>query len=271
MQISNVYSHENKENQEGNLFSKIRYEKLSGQIRDKNFKQFSVLLKLEEEFLLEQIELDKGIGKNQLLKENLFLLFLEVVTKIPLIIVGKPWAGKSLSFQLIYNSMRGKYSKPKVGKTSFFSNYPQINQIYFQGSRSTSPENIEELFKKADELYKNYKRDNHSYDKVPIYMILFDELGLAEKAPTNPLKVMHCKLEYDGKTEGTCFIGISNYSLDAAKINRTLSLSVLNLEDKLDQLKSIAYSIVESISEDAYQDNLIFDLLSITYCEYKNG
>ena len=101
--------------------------------------------------------------------------------------------------------------------------------------------------------------------------MLFDELGLAEKAPTNPLKVIHCKLEYDGKTEGTCFIGISNYSLDAAKINRTLSLSVPNLEDKLDQLKSIAYSIVESISEDAYQDKLIFDLLSITYCEYKNG
>ena len=161
--------------------------------------------------------------------------------------------------------MRGKYSKPKDGKASFFSNYPQINQIYFQGSKSTTPEDIEELFKKADNLYKNYKHDKHSNDKVPIYMILFDELGLAEKAPTNPLKVIHSKLEYDGKTEGTCFIGISNYSLDAAKINRALSLSVPNLEDKLDQLKSTAYSIVESISEDAYQDNLIFDLLSRTY------
>jgi len=48
------------------------------------------LLKIEEEFLLKQIELDAGIGKNDLLKENLFLLFLSVVTKIPLIIVGKP-------------------------------------------------------------------------------------------------------------------------------------------------------------------------------------
>ena len=269
LQIANVYCPENKENQEGNLFSKIRYHKLSEEIRNKNFKQFSDLLKLEEEFLLKQIEKDKGIGENQLLKENLFLLFLAVVTKIPLIIVGKPGTGKSLSSQLIYNSMRGKYSKPKDGKASFFSNYPQINQIYFQGSKSTTPEDIEELFKKADNLYKNYKHDKHSNDKVPIYMILFDELGLAEKAPTNPLKVIHSKLEYDGKTEGTCFIGISNYSLDAAKINRALSLSVPNLEDKLDQLKSTAYSIVESISEDAYQDNLIFDLLSRTYCEYK--
>ena len=271
LQIANVYCPENKENQIGNLTSKIRYQKLINEIRQKNFKQFSDLLKFEEEFLLNQIEKDKGIGENQLLKENLFLLFLAVVTKIPLIIVGKPGTGKSLSSQLIYNSMRGKYSKPtKNGNPSFFSRYPQINQIYFQGSKSTTPEDIEELFKKADDLCDNYKHDKHSHDQVPIYMILFDELGLAEKAPTKPLKVIHSKLEYKGKTEGTCFIGISNYSLDAAKINRALSLSVPNLEDKLDQLKSTAYSIVKSISEDAsYQDNLIFDLLSRTYHEYK--
>ena len=30
-------------------------------------------------------------------------------------------------------------------------------------------------------------------------MILFEELGLAEKSKTNPLKVLHSKLEYDGR------------------------------------------------------------------------
>ena len=69
-------------------------------------------------------------------------------------------------------------------------------------------------------------------------MILFDELGLAEKSPSNPLKVLHSKLEYDGKNEGVCFIGISNYTLYAAKINNGLSLSVPNYEDQLDQLKA---------------------------------
>ena len=39
-------------------------------------------------------------------------------------------------------------------------------------------------------------------------MILFDQLELAEKSPTNPLKVLLSRLEYDGKTEGTCFIGL---------------------------------------------------------------
>ena len=272
LQIVNVYSEEKEEEEEdkkGDLKAKIRYERLSQELREKKFEKFSDLLKIEEEFLLEEIELDKGIGKNQLLKENLFLLFLAVVTKIPLIIVGKPGTGKSLSAQLILNSMKGKYSKPKDGKRSFFTKYPQINQTYFQGSESTTPEDVEELFKKADDLYKNYKLINKNDNLVPIFMILFDELGLAEKSPTNPLKVLHSKLEYDGKTEGTCFIGISNYSLDAAKVNRALNLSVPNLEDKLEQLKSTSKSIVESVSDDIYNNNLIFDILARAYNRYK--
>jgi len=269
LQIANVHCEDIKEDKK-ELFSQIRYQKLRDELRERNFQKFSELLKIEEEYLLEQIELDKGIGKNQLLKENLFLLFLAVVTKIPLIIVGKPGTGKSLSAQLIYNSMRGKYSKPKKGKKSFFAKYPQINQTYFQGAESTAPEDVEELFKKTEELYNIYKKYNKNDDLVPIYMILFDELGLAEKSPLNPLKVLHNKLEYGGKTEGTCFIGISNYSLDAAKVNRALSLSVPNLEDKFDQLKTTAKSIVESISDDyIYKDNLIFNILARAYNRYK--
>jgi len=61
------------------------------------------------------------------LKKNLFLLFLSVVTKMPFIIIGKPGTGKSLGVQLIYNSMRGKYSK-----TNFFKQYPKIIQIYYK-------------------------------------------------------------------------------------------------------------------------------------------
>ncbi len=42
-------------------------------------------------------------------------------------------------------------------------------------------------------------------------MILFDGLGLPQKSLLNPLKAFHNKLEYGGKTEGFCFIGINNY------------------------------------------------------------
>ena len=40
-----------------------------------NIIQFSDFLKIEEEYLLNKIKLDEGIGKNNLLRENIFLLF----------------------------------------------------------------------------------------------------------------------------------------------------------------------------------------------------
>ena len=280
LDIVNVYGKEEAEdnNKGNNLYLKIRYENLKEDLRKKDFKYFSDLLKIEQDFLLDQIiDLEKkGIGKNQLLKENFFLLFLALVTKIPLIIVGKPGTGKSLSAQLICNCMKGEYSKKKDQNPSFFSKYPLVNQKYFQGSDSSTPEDVEELFKKTEQLYNSCKKDIEEKRKVmdnliqtPIYMILFDELGLAEKSPTNPLKVLHSKLEYTGKTDGICFIGISNYSLDAAKVNRALSLSVPNLEDHLDQLKETSKSIVKIISEDIYTDNIVFNIICRAYKEYK--
>ena len=115
------------------------------------------------------------------------------------------------------------------------------------------------------------KEGKENKELLPISMILFDELGLAEKSKNNPLKVLHSKLEYAGKEEGVSFIGISNYSLDAAKINRAMVLSVRNLEDKIDQIKSICESIVKSISEDLSKNmDKIFDILAVAYCNYKS-
>ena len=256
-----------KNNDENNddVIGQIKNKELKRYMNAESMKYFSDFLKIEEEFLLDRIELNKGIGRNDLLRENVFLLFVSVVTKIPLIIVGKPGTGKSLSAQLIYKSMRGKYSKEK-----FFQKFPQIIQTYFQGSESTKPEDVEKLFEIAENQLKSFvnKKENKKEELPYISMILFDELGLAEKSESNPLKALHSRLEYAGKAEGVSFVGISNYSLDAAKINRALNLSVPNLEDKIDQLKSTSKSIVESISEDLCT-NKIFDILSSTYSEYK--
>ena len=120
------------------MASKEENKSLKHFIQEYGLKHFSDFLRLEEKYLLVKIELKKGIGKNNLLKENVFLMFVAVSTKIPLIIVGKPGTGKSLSSQLIYNSMRGEYSKDK-----FFREFPQIILTYFQGSKSTKPEDIE--------------------------------------------------------------------------------------------------------------------------------
>jgi len=63
------------------------------------------------------------------------------MTTIPLIIIGKPDTGKSLGAQIIYNSMKGKFSQNK-----YFQIFPLITQIYFQGSESTQPEDAKGLF-----------------------------------------------------------------------------------------------------------------------------
>ena len=268
LKIVNAYSDEKKDsNNNFILLDNIKNEKLKMEIRDKNINNFSDFLKLEEDFLLNQIKLSEGIGKNVFLKENLFLLFLAAITKIPLIIIGKPGTSKSLSVQLINNSMKGKFSE-----NEFFKKYPNIMQVYFQGSETTKPEDILELFKKAEYLNKNNKINKDKNDLIPIIMILFDELGLADKSPTNSLKVLHSKLEYNGKNDGLCFIGISNYSLDASKINRALILSPPNIDDNLPQLRDTAKSIVESISKEISNDTskiFVFYILSRAYYLYK--
>ena len=256
------------------LLEQIQIEEFSNEItkNDEDISNFSDFLRIEEEFILDQIELDKGIGKNTLLKENVFLLFLAVKTNIPLIIIGKPGTGKSLSAQLIYKSMRGKYSKNK-----FFQLFPQLIQIYFQGSESNEPEDVENLFDKAKMKLNHFIKENEKLKEkgqqpkeLPIIMVLFDELGLAERSKKNALKVLHSKLEYSGKDEGVSFIGISNYSLDAAKINRALVLSVPDLDQRLDELITTSSNIVESISEKLAKDQ-IFEILSKTYFDYKNA
>ena len=264
-EIKIIKNGEESKEKEDNLFNRIIYKKLKNDLRGQEISHFSDFLKLEEDFLLNLIDLSKGIGKNNLLKENVFLIFLSVMTKIPLIIIGKPGTGKSLSAQLVYNSLKGKYSKQK-----FFKNFPSIIQTYFQGSGLTNPEEVEKLFQLAENKYKYFsEKIDIKKENLPISMILFDELGLAEKSKSNPLKILYSKLDKAEK-EGISFIGISNYSLDAVKIKRALTLSVPDLEESVDELINTSKSIAESISEDMINYRQLFEILAKSYYEYKN-
>ena len=152
----------------------------------------------------------------------------------------------------MYKSMRGQYSKSK-----FFQLFPNIIQSYFQGSYSTTPEDVENIFEIAAGKLK-ILIDKGEKKNLPISMILFDELGLADRSKSNPLKVLHSKLEYDGNHEGVNFVGISNWTLDASKINKTLSLSVPNLDELLEDLKETSLSIAKSIYKNIIEDDNIF-------------
>ena len=126
-------------------------------------------MNLEEQYLIDKIELQKGIGKNDILKKNLFLMFVSVNTKIPLIIVGKPGTGKSLCSKIIFNSMRGEFSK-----NEFFREFPKILVTYYQGCESTTSADIEKLFDIAENKLNFYKNKEKYKNKLPISMILLD-------------------------------------------------------------------------------------------------
>ena len=67
-----------------------------------------------------------------------------------------------------------------------------------------------------------------------ISLVFIDEIGLCEISPLNPLKVLHSFLELDYKNkkneEKIAFVGISNWRLDASKMNRGIYLNVFSPE-----------------------------------------
>lgn len=76
-------------------------------------------------------------------------------------------------------------------------------------------------------------------------VVVFDEIGLAEKSPTNPLKIMHSLLE----PPRVATVGISNWSLDASKMNRVITLSRTEPDDE---------DLKESAKQIARDSSLIF-------------
>ena len=90
------------------------------------------------------IEKEKGIALNRALKENLFTCFTCIDNTVPLIIVGKPGTGKSLSFQILYNTLKGEYSEKEI-----FKKKGKLYRYYYQGSETSTAKGIKQVFKKA--------------------------------------------------------------------------------------------------------------------------
>ena len=225
-------------------------------------KDFLELPLKEEKFIVDSIDIDKGIAKNRALLENIFSIFVAINCKVPIFIVGKPGCSKSLSVQLIIKSMQGNSSK-----NLFFKSLPKIMVYSYQGSLASTSKGVENIFNKARKAYKSLSKEDKEKN---ICLIFFDEMGLAENSPNNPLKVIHSELEYD-QNEGDkkiAFVGISNWTLDAAKMNRGISISIPEPDEE--DIKNTSLTIANS-----YDNNLeikykiFFENLGEAYFKYK--
>ena len=168
---------------------------------------FLLIPQLEQNYLLDNFQIPVGIAKNKNLKENIFLLFFCIITKIPVIICGAPGKSKSLSFEILQDSMKGRFSK-----SNFCRQFPPLTAFKIQGSLHTTSDEITKIFKKG----RTYQIENN--DKLSV--VFMDEMGLAEISENNPLKVMHAELE--NEENPISFVGISNWFIDASKMNRVV-------------------------------------------------
>ena len=232
---------------------------LENELNDTKFFSEGDFLKvplMEENYMLNNFDIPKGIAKNRNLKENIFILFICIINKIPLITCGKPGRSKTLSFQIIQNSMKGEGSK-----TLFCKQYKEIIAFQIQGSLNTTSAEITEIFKKGREHQKSNLKDK-------IVVIFMDEMGLAEISENNPLKVLHSELEQE--TDKVSFVGISNWFIDASKMNRVIYNVVQDPdeEDIIETGKEIAksYEVNGENYSQKYEDIIL--RLSKAYFKY---
>ena len=150
-----------------------------------------------------------GIALNEALCENVFMILVSVLNQIPIFVIGKPGTSKSLAMELVQTNLQGKASA-----NDFLRALPSVQTFSYQCSPLSTSAGIEQAFESA----RRYKMEAPN----TVVVVLLDEVGLAEQSPHLPLKVLHKTLDEAGKNESV--VGISNWSLDPAKMNRAVHL-----------------------------------------------
>lgn len=174
-----------------------------------------------QDIFLQNVQTRETIAKNTALKENVFLMVICIELRIPLFLVGKPGSSKSLAKTVVADAMQGQNSHCEL-----FKKLKQVHMVSFQCSPHSSPEGIIGTFRNCARFQKDKDMDEY------VSVVVLDEIGLAEDSPQMPLKTLHPLLE-DGCIDTdkpdphmkVGFVGISNWALDPAKMNRGIFVS----------------------------------------------
>ncbi|XP_077980164.1 E3 ubiquitin-protein ligase rnf213-alpha-like [Glandiceps talaboti] len=174
-----------------------------------------------QDLFLDQLQLGPNIARNAALKENVFMMVVCIELRIPLFLVGKPGSSKSLAKTIVADAMQGETAASPLFKT-----FKQVHMVSYQCSPLSTPEGIVGTFRQCSRFQED--KDLNCFVSV----VVLDEVGLAEDSPKLPLKTLHPLLEYGCDDNDNppahkkvAFIGISNWALDPAKMNRGILVS----------------------------------------------
>ncbi|KAK1881703.1 E3 ubiquitin-protein ligase rnf213-beta [Dissostichus eleginoides] len=217
-----------------------------------------------QDFFLQNIQTGKTIAKNIALKENVFLMVVCIELRIPLFVVGKPGSSKSLAKTVVADAMQGQNSHCEL-----FKKLKQVHMVSFQCSPHSSPEGIIGTFRNCARFQKDKNMDEY------VSVVVLDEIGLAEDSPKMPLKTLHPLLE-DGCIDNdkpdphmkVGFVGISNWALDPAKMNRGIFVS--RCDPSEDELVATAKGICSSSNQILLKINHLFPSLAKAFLSICN-
>ncbi|XP_048586969.1 E3 ubiquitin-protein ligase rnf213-alpha-like isoform X2 [Nematostella vectensis] len=222
----------------------------------KGERQMDKAIRKCQRVMIRGLSLGPNIARNKALTENVFMMVVCIDLRIPLFLVGKPGSSKSLAKTVVADNMQGESSR-----SSLFKNFKRAHMVSYQCSPLSTPDGIVATFRQCRRLQENNPGGQFAS------VVVLDEVGLAEDSPLMPLKTLHPLLE-DGVTSSddvidadetptrVAFVGISNWSLDPAKMNRGLML--LRDEPSEEELVDSARGIC---AEDPTVQRLIAPLL----------
>ena len=211
---------------------------------------FEVVLKRKMQWFIDAMKpLPAGVADNAALQENIFMMVVCILNKIAIMVVGKPGSSKTLATQLI----RDAFSRAKKSDMYERVGFASLELFPYQCSQHSTAHDIEEKFEKAIELEQK--------GGGVASCVVLDEVGLAEDAKAMPLKVLHKLLE----KPKCAFVGLSNWTLDPAKMNRAVYLLRPDTENPAD-LRQTALELVKGAQQEGTRTNtaLIEQLPKIT-------
>ncbi|KAM9258624.1 E3 ubiquitin-protein ligase rnf213-alpha-like [Morus bassanus] len=216
-------------------------------------------IELCQEVFLDDLSIGKATACNSALRENIFMLVVCMDLRVPLFLVGKPGSSKSLSKTIAVNAMKGMLSGSPL-----FKRCKEVQLLSFQCSPHSKPEGIISTFRQCAQFQKGKNLNEF------VSVVLLDEIGLAEDSPDMPLKTLHPLLE-DGCVDDenpeaykkVGFVGISNWALDPAKMNR--GLLVIRTEPSKEELVKTAKGIC---ADQPHLERIkhLFPILANFYC-----